>query len=215
MPAPIPTPIYRLVHVESLPVLLKRVGLHAPNHTPADGHVYRTIHRDDVQGKRRTVSIPCGPRETAHDYVPFYFGYRSPMLLQLKSGQVAGYDEGQAPLIYLKTTCQAIAQAGIGFVLSDGHGLAKFTDWFDDLVALDRVDWDMVYRQYWADSPQDMDRQRRKQAEFLVHRACPWELIEEIGVLNAAAKEGVEAILAGFPMGLSRPVLVRPEWYYP
>ena len=29
-----------------------------------------------------------------HDYVPFYFGVLSPMLLQLKTGRVTGYNEG-------------------------------------------------------------------------------------------------------------------------
>jgi len=215
MPVPIPTPILRLVHVENLPVLLRRGGLYSPNHTPDDGELYRTIHREDVQAKRRTVGISCGPGGTEHDYVPFYFGYRSPMLLQLKTGQVAGYDEGQEPLIYLATTCQSVSSRGGRFVFSDGHGLARFTSWFDDLASLDKVDWGMVYQQYWADSPEDMDRQRRKQAECLIHRFCPWDWIEEIVVLNEAAKKRVETVLRAFPAGVSRPVLMRPGWYYP
>ena len=215
LPIPQPTPIYRLVHVGNLGILLRRRGLHSANHTPKDGEVYRTIHREDVQGKRRTVDVPRGPRGTIHDYVPFYFGYRSPMLLQLKTGQVTGYSEGQEPLIYLATTCQRVVSAGGQFVFSDGHGLAKFTDWFDDLADLSRVDWGMVYQQYWADSENDMDRQRRKQAEFLVYRECHWDWIEEIGVLNAAARARVENELAGHDAALTRPVLIRPGWYYP
>lgn len=161
------------------------------------------------------MNVPCGPGGTIHDYVSFYFGYRSPMLLQLKTGQVAGYDEGQEPLLYLATTCQTVSAGGGRFVFSDGHGLAKFTGWSDDLRYLDRVDWSMVYQQYWADSPEDMDRQRRKQAEFLVHRFCRWDWIEEIGVLNPKARARIETLLATFPTILSRPVLVRPGWYYP
>jgi hypothetical protein len=212
---PIPTPIYRLVHVENLPIFLRRQALHAPNDEPKDGEVYRTIHRVDVQVKRQIVSIPRGPRGTIHDYVPFYFGYHSPMLLQLKTGQVPGYAEGQDPLIYLVTSCQAVRTRGGKFVFSDGHGVAMFTAWFDDLAQLPRVDWGMVSQRYWADSLEDRDRQRRKQAEFLVHRSCPWDWIDEIGVVNDAAKVRVEAILASFPTNLARPVLVRPGWYYP
>lgn len=91
----------------------------------------------------------------------------------------------------------------------------RFTDWFDDLADLSKVDWTMVYQQYWADSSQDMDRQRRKQAEFLVHQSCPWEWIEEVGVVSASAKARVEAVLAAHSGALARPVLVRPGWYYP
>lgn len=108
LPVPQPTPIYRLVHVDNLGILLRRRGLHSANHTPEDGEVCRTIHHEDVQGKRRAVNVPCGPAGTIHDYVPVYFGYRSPMFLQLKTGQVAGYNEGQEPLIYLATTCQRV-----------------------------------------------------------------------------------------------------------
>jgi len=135
------------------------------------------------------------------------------MLLQLKTNRVLGYTEGQQPLIYLVSTAQSVA-AKCGFVFSNGHGIAAFTEWFDDLSRLDEVDWNMVYQRHWADNIQDMDRQRRKQAEFLVYRSCPWTLITEIGVVNREAKLRVEAILNGFDANMRRPVSVRSAWYY-
>ena len=136
------------------------------------------------------------------------------MLLQLHTGRVAGYDEGQGPLIYLVSTAQAIRDKGVPFVFSDGHGIAAFSNWFDDLGQLGNVDWDMVYQQYWADNINDMDRQRRKQAEFLVHRFCDWSLIGEIAVIDAAMQKRVEKILKKFPKKLQHPVSVRRNWYY-
>jgi hypothetical protein len=212
---PIPTPIYRFLHVDNLHVCLHRGGLHAPNHTPEDGLPYKTIHNLDIQQQRKLIRIPCGPRGVIHDYVAFYFGYLSPMLLQLKTGRVPEYNEGQEPLVYLLTSAQAITQLKIGFVFSDGHGIAFNTHWYDDLKDLDRVDWNMVYQRYWAaDYEKDMDRQRRKQAEFLVHQQCDWSLIHEIGVLNDDMKLKVEQILTRFPSTMNRPVIVRPQWYY-
>ena len=175
---PIPTPIYRLVHIDNLAACLARGGMYAPNHTPADGWAYRTIHREDIQEGRRTREVPKGPRGTVHDYVPFYFGPRSVMLYQLQTGWVAGYQEGQAPLVHLVSTCQAVAGEGLGFVFTDGH-----------------------------------DRQRRKQAEFLVHRMCPWSLLTEVGVYNGAAGDRVQATLRAHGAG-ALPVRVRSEWYY-
>ena len=188
--------------------------MHAPNFTPDDGMVYRTIHNVDVQAKRRHTSIPCGPKGAVHDYVPFYFGPLSPMMLNLKTGRVPGYNEGQEPLIYLVSTCQAVQEAGIPYVFSDGHGIAVFTQWFDDLAELEEVDWLMVKERYWADNVSDPDRQRRKQAEFLVYRFCPWPLIQEIAVLNPAMKAKVGQALAGFPDMPKPLVTVRPDWYY-
>ena len=193
---------------------LHRGALHAPLHTPSDGQAYKTIHNLDIQEKRRATSLPCGPRGVIHDYAAFYFGPRSPMLYQLHTGWVPGYTEGQGPLVYLVTTAQAVAASGTGFVFSDGHGIARFTSWFDNLKDLDKVDWTAVYANMWRDTVDDMDRQRRKQAEFLVHRGCDWALIDKIGVVSVAMKARVELVLAGFSAALHRPVEVHPEWYY-
>jgi hypothetical protein len=136
------------------------------------------------------------------------------MLLNLKTGRVAGYTEGQDPLIYLTTTVARVRDAGCRFAFSDGHGLARITDYYDDLGKLDQVDWDIVGERYWLDLPDDNDRQRRKQAEFLVWRSLDWPLIEGIGVLNQQVKARVEAILDRH-RDRSRPnVQVKGAWYY-
>ncbi len=214
MTVPIPTLIVRLVHIDNLATLLRRGGLHAPLATPNDGLPYRTIHNVEIQTIRRVQQIPCSVRGTVHDYVAFYFGYLSPMLLQLKTGRVTGYDEGQEPLIYLVSSAQTIAAAGIPFVFSNGHGIAAFTDWYDDLHRLDEVDWQMVYQHYWTDKLDDLDRKRRKQAEFLVHRFCPWSLIEKIVVVNRSMQAKVMSVLDGFDPEIRKDVVVKPQWYY-
>ncbi len=207
-----PTPIYRLMHPGSLPVCLVRGGMHAPHHVPNDGREYRTIHNVEIQQVRRRRNIPCGPGGTVHDYVSFYLGPRSTMLLQLHTGRVVGYHEGQAPLIYVVSNVQAIINARLGFVFSDGHGIAAFTKWFDNISDLIEVDWDMVYADYWADNVEDNDRQRRKQAEFLVHRSCPWEVVTRIGVLDSAVRQEVNSILADHRT--TTPTEVHRGWYY-
>ena len=211
---PNPTWLYRLVHVDNLSMLLTRGALHAPNHCPVDGLGYRTIHDAAVQANRHVQAIPCGPRGTVHDYLPFYFGPLSVMLLNLKSGRVHGYAEGQAPLIYLLTTVQVVQQSGARFVFSDGHGLARFTNWFDDPARLNEVDWGLVGARYWADKPEDNDRQRRKQAEFLVWQSLDWSLVRGIAVFDAAVQHRVHAILNRFPTRAQPQVLPKPDWYY-
>lgn len=212
--APSPTPLFRFMHIDNLKGCLDHGGLHSPNHWPGDGPSYRTIHNEEIQNERHVRRIPCGPGGTIHDYVSFYFGYLSPMMLNLKTGRVPGYCEGQGPLIYLISSAQAVSERGAGFVFSDGHGIATFTEWFDDLENLNRVDWNMVYQRYWADNINDMDRQRRKQAEFLIHRFCPWDLIEGIAVINATMKTRVESVLAEYAAEVRRTVRVCRGWYY-
>lgn len=200
--------------MDNLPVIIERGGIDAPNHVPCGGLDYRTIHDVEVQVKRHQRPIACGPGGVVHDYVPFYFGPRSPMLLRLKTGQVEGYNEGQEPLVYLVSSAQAVAESGARFVFSDGHGLAAYTEWFDDLARLDRVDWAMVQETYWADTVEDPDRQRRKQAEFLIHEFCAWPLVRGIGVLNQEMANRVQEFLERGPSDHRPVVKVKKNWYY-
>lgn len=211
---PRPTLIYRIVHVNNLAVILHRGAMHAPNHTPIDGLTYHAIHNVDIQNQRQSRTIRCGPGGTIHDYVAFYFGPRSPMLYQLHTDRVDGYREGQEPLIYLVSSAEAIARAGLPFVYSDGHGIAAYTQWYDNLAYLDKIDWNAIYARSWKDTVDDMDRQRRKQAEFLVHQRCDWCLIHEIGVVNESMEMKVRQVLAEMPTAITPSVNIRREWYY-
>ena len=214
MTVPNPTPIYRMIHISNLDTLLRRGGLHAPNCVPNDGLAYHCIHNTEIQFVRHYRIMDKGPRGTLHDYIPFYFGPRQPMLLQLKTGQVEGYNEGQEPIVYLVSSVQKIKELGIPFIFSDGHGLAAITDWYDDLGELVNVDWGMVYQHYWADIPEDNDRQRRKQAEFLVYRFCPWSAIERVVAVNQKVNSQVVDIISKHPDEMQREVLTKPSWYY-
>ncbi len=214
MAVPKPTWIYRIIHIDNLETCLQREFLCAPNHTPADGLPCRIIHNAEIQAVRSTRKIGCGPGGVVHDYVPFYFGPRSPMLYQLHTGWVSGYTEGQEPIIYLVSSVQKVAAQGQEFVFSDGHGITAFTSWFSDVDELEQVDWDAVKARIWKDTDTDPDRQRRKQEEFLIHRRCDWSLIQGIGVIDDRMRARVKEILAPFGEDLYRPVRVKREWYY-
>lgn len=135
------------------------------------------------------------------------------MLYQLHTGWVEGYSEGQEPIIYLVSDAQTIASAGLEYVFSDGHGIAQFTKWFNTLDELGTVDWTAVYADMWNDTDKEPDRQRRKQAEFLVYRFLDWRFIRGIGVLNKRKKAEVEEILEEF--GETRKIVKAvPQWYY-
>jgi len=158
--------------------------------------------------------VECGPGGCVLDYVPFFFGPLSPMMFRLKTGWVEDYTDGQEPLIYLVSTAQAVKKRGAGFVFTDGHGIAAWTEWYDNLRDLKEIDWGMVGQRYWSNTGDDPDRQRRKQAEFLVHESCPWELVHEIGVIDASRKRQVEELLARHDPAHKPVVAIHRDWYY-
>ena len=180
------TAILRLVHLDNLAIYLRRGALHSANHAPDDGLRWRAIHRSDVQRRRANHRVPIGPGGVLLDYVPFYFGARSPMLFQLHSGHVPGYIEGQSPLVYLVAAAEEVAAAGHHLVFYDGHALAALSTCYDDLRALGELDWKAIEARQWS-SPEDLDLQRRKQAELLVHGALPWTLIRGVVAYDATS----------------------------
>jgi hypothetical protein len=91
--------------------------------------------------------------------------------------------------------------------------LAAVTRWFDDPARLDEVDWALAGERYWADTPQDNDRKRRKPAEFLVWKHVPWPALAGIAVMTPAMKRRVEDVLAAHSPGAGTNVLVKRDWY--
>lgn len=114
--------------------------------------------------------------------------------------------------MHLVASAEAIAAYPRPFVFTDGHAEVALTTFFDHLGELNEVDWALMVARYWADTLQDPDRKRRRQAEFLVHEFLPWDLITGIGVHDAATQGRARAALAG--AGHQPPISVTPEWYY-
>lgn len=208
MNQPSPTPVFRFFHLDNLHVYLRRERLYSPNTMPQDGIIYRPIHEVDIQNKRASTVIPCGRNGVIHDYVPFYLGYRSPMLLTI-SKKVK-----QSDIIYLYCSAQEVVGAGYSVAFSDGHGIMRFTKWYDSISDLSKLDWAAIYAKYWKDTPEQPDLKRRKQAEFLVHDSLSWDLVSKIVVMDWAIIPTVESIFKQYDPKLTKEVIVRPSWYY-
>lgn len=135
------------------------------------------------------------------------------MLFRLHKGEIDGFKIGQEPIIYLVAHAQDFCKGE--FVFSNGHGIHHLTQWYDDLKDLNKVDWSMVESKFWKDDPfEDNDRQRRKQAEFLVYKFCCWTYIRGIAVFNKTTQATVLETLHSYPKELHRPVEIIRKWYY-
>ncbi|MFH1008533.1 MAG: DUF4433 domain-containing protein [Candidatus Latescibacterota bacterium] len=209
---PNPTPIYHITPIDNLRLILEAGDMWAKRVLDQEDSGYTAIAHQTIQDRRAHTPVPCGPGGVLHDYVPFYFAPRSPMLYTISRGNVAGFSGGQDSVVHIVSMAQTVRNAGLRFVFTDGHGIMAFTEFFTDLVDLDKVDWDIMSADYWTDTDDDTDRKRRRQVEFLVHERFPVNLIQEIGVMNQSKKNETAAELAEFDLTI--PVVIRPGWYY-
>lgn len=198
--------------MRNLPRIIRAGGLKCYNHMCVGGDTYENIAHENIQDKRARKDVPKGLGGKLHDYVPFYFGPRSPMLNAISHGRVEGHEEGQEPVVHLVTTFDRIQAAGLPFVFTDGHAVMDFATFYDDPADFVNVDWPLMQATYWNDINSDPNRSFRRQAEFLIHGFFPWELFVGIGVMNNTIKEQTEqAILEA----AHKPtVVVRHNFYY-
>jgi ssDNA thymidine ADP-ribosyltransferase, DarT len=207
------TPIYHITHIDNLPSILKSNGLIANSRLRQKQRNYLDIAHENIQDRRAITPVPCGAGGYLHDYVPFYFAPRSPMLCAIHNRNVDGYSGGQKPIIHLVSQIETIVDSQIAFAFTDGHAIMAYADFYDDLNALeDVIDWELMESRYWFNTSDDPNRKCRRQAEFLLHEFCPWNLIKEIGVINLTMQTQVREILQKF--NIQTPIKVYSNWYY-
>lgn len=213
---PNPTLILHFTHVDNLPRILKAGRLFSD--ASVGPQLATNVGAVEIKARRRHRPVPCSPGGIVADYVPFYFAPCSPMMFRIacdhRYGKQGCYQGGDDPLVYLVSTVEKVHVAGLSWVASDGNcaaGLTTFSTELDELAGL--VDWPLMRAKVWKDIPEDMDRKRRRAAEFLVHREFPLRLLAGYAVRTAERQEQVRQVFRD--AGMIEPyVRVRPDWYY-
>lgn len=203
--------LYHITDINNLESILQHGGLLAVNVVNQKGVEYENIAHNNIQDRRSIKIVPLPPHGNLHDYVPFYFASKSPMLYAIYKGQVEGYDKGQDQIIYLITRTDIIHNAVLDYVFTDGHAVMGFTDYFKNLEDLDKIDWEVMDTRFWFDTEEDPDRKRRRQAEFLVHNVVPINALLGFAVKNEDMKQKVEEVINKY--NIDKPVAIR-HWYY-
>jgi hypothetical protein len=176
-----------------------------------------------LQQKRAVRQITTGPCGVIHDYVPFYFAPRSPMLMAINTGAVPGCAHRQEHIVHLESAVQLVSQAGLPYVFFDMHSAVALAQDYDDLAHLGQLSWDLIceqpqldgYCKYWQsdiNKPKYARRKEKRQAEFLVHQQFPLRLVTRIGVQNQKALNDVNVMLHNSGLAISTQLM--PAWYY-
>lgn len=212
MPPPNPTPLYRILHINNLAGIIAQSGIWSDNQRALRNVAYQSIAHQNIQQRRHSTQVTCGLGGTIHDYVPWYFAPRSPMLYANHKGSVPSNPNGQSVIIYLRTTVEAVVRANLPYVFTDGHAIMFNSNFYANLAQLSQIDWPLMQSKYWHSIDSDPDRPRRRQAEFLVHDFAPWTLVQEIAVFDQARLAAVQTCLQGVA---HHPIVSRkPSWYF-
>lgn len=121
------------------------------------------------------------------------------------------YRGGQIPIVHLEADLIATVawakHAGQRWAFTLSNAGAYYVEDRCDLSALDEIDWAAVEANDWSGP-----KKEGKQAEFLLERSFPWELVERIGINPRANYRQVANLLPG--NGHRPPVEIIADWYY-
>ena len=120
------------------------------------------------------------------------------------------YRGGQDPIIHLEADLrQTVTWAekhGQRWAFTLSNAGARYFEDRCEFAQLGAVDWNAVQSTDWRQC------QEGKQAEFLIERQFPWELVSRIGVLSRQVYDQVSTALQG--VAYRPPVEIKTDWYY-
>jgi len=215
--------LFHITAVENLDKICEAGSLVSKNLCAEVGIDYQNIAHRGAQGARAIRALPDPPGGVIHDYVPFYFAPRSPMLSAIENGKVKDCHWRQADIVHFETTVSNICSDGREFVFYDRNATLPYSEPYTDLARLDVIAWDLLmdspsldgYCKYFFDRPsvpKHADRMEKRQAEFLVKDVVPLEQFTRVGVIDEQRAVEVIAIFARNRVKL--PVQVMRNWYF-
>ena len=192
-------PASHMTHLSNVEAIVRAGELHSYN--LMRGHTYQNLANEDVQAGRAAKTVPVTGRPL-HDYVPLYFGNRTPM--------VAVNQQYNEELIFIRFSLDLLAQGGV--VITDGNARSTTTAFrsFTQLTDLDLVDPKAINTVKYAADP---ELKRRKQAEVLVPERLSLKYAHDFIAYSPTARQRLLEIFdrCGTKFG----VQVSPgNWYF-
>jgi hypothetical protein len=221
---PIPVRLFHITAIDNLAAIFKQGALLCKARSQAAGIDYQNIAHAGAQGVRASKTVIDPPGGCIHDYVPFYFAPRSPMLMAIHGGKVQGCSYQQSDIVYFELLVRTVVETNQEFVFYDRNATKDYSQAFTDPLKLkEAVDWELLteaptldgFCKYFQDRhepPKYMDRMEKRQAEFLVKGQVALASFTRIGVINDEKASFVRDLMAGF--GVNLPVHVMPDWYF-
>lgn len=201
------TYLFRMTHIENIPHILQYGITHLTS--PNANKKYVPIGDGSLITTRGSFVLNNGKQ--LGDYIPFYFGALTPMLYVIQKGYNGVKVTPAKDIVYCVSSVQKIIDAQLDFVFTDGHAIESFSTQYAP-SAVNEIDTLLDFKAIKDSNfkdPNDLDKKRRKQAEFLVENDIPKQAILGFIVSN---KNTQDKLLA---MGIAeKSIKIMPGYYF-
>lgn len=177
--------IYHMTHKSNLQNILQN-GLLSHNSAHSQNFTKTDISDIDVNSRRGKV----------HDFVPFYFNPKNPMLYKRKNIQTD---------IIILCIDRIILKSDFKF--TDGNAASNSTKFYSEVKDLAKLNWSIINSEYWSDF---IDGKRIRCSEILIPNEVKTGNIKKIYCCNSETEEYVKSKLGGFKIE----VTVNQDFYF-
>jgi len=209
---PVNPKLYHMVHVDKLPSIVEDGRLICDAVMANRDNAGTVIGMSGIKERRLHLPLSCHRDLNVGDCVPFYFCPRSVMLYLIYQANhpELTYTGGQGPIVHLEFDLPEVVhwadRNGLRWAFTLSNAGSYYFEDRNDLRDLRDIDWDAINARSWKDVKEG------KQAEFLVEREVPWELVRRIGVLSNGTAQRVGQAIA---LAARQPVIeIKTDWYY-
>ncbi len=218
------TPIFHLTAIKNLQSICWQGALLSKSEmTSRKIPVQKDLSNPNIQKGRKMTEVHV-TGGVLHDYVPFYFAPRSPLMYGFND---RGID--QTDYAYIYTTVAKVVDNNLVFSFTDMHPLTPGFRFFQSINDLNKLNWKYFFEKptlsnancplpmsefckYFNDEPARPNRDKIRMAEFLVKTEFPLRYACGVAVADNGKRSEVCNILSSEKINL--PVSVVPGWYF-
>lgn len=208
--------IYRITHIENIPHILK-YGITRKDSPEANTHYVNIgdLSLIDARNEKQlmvdngNIDYSACPEINLGNFIPFYFGYRMPMLYVIQKGYNGVTSQLPKNIVYCVSSVRKVTDAGLEFYFTDGHAINHLSSCYDSSMANkmnEIIDFKATSASDWKATT---DLKRKKEAEFLINGDIPAKCL--IGFICYDVKAKITLEKMNIP---AEKIHVNPKYYF-
>lgn len=176
---------YHFTHIDNIKSIVESGGLLSTNLKNKYNIGHHNIANVDIQNRRSEMRVPVGPGGVVHDYVPFYFATRNPMLLGLLNRKVVD----QPYICFIAISIEKLLDEKVVFTNASAN-TNNPPEFYNTPDMLNRLEWSLIDSMHWGEQSEEERHQRM--AEVLVYKEVPLEWFESFIVFNSLCRNEIQ-----------------------
>ncbi len=193
---------YHFTHIDNLESIIRN-GILCTNEKIKRGINHLNVANNEIQVRRSQMIVTCKPYGTVHDYVPFYFGSKSLMLLGILNRKTVD----QKLMVYMCISIDKLLNDEVVFTDKSANTTIS-PSFYNDPAYLDRLYWELIDSNSWHE---EGENKNYRMAEALIHERVPIEWIDFYVVFDNECAERIREIYN--KLGLGEPNICTEPIY--